>query len=532
MILGNRAQLPLICALGALGAAVCTGGRGPNTPPTMAMAAGVSHPITASQDRDLSKQELDLREAIQRSPNDAALLARLGSVLVAQNKLEEAAAAFEEAVKLKPGDFETRRSMATIYWQLGQLDISRKNLEMVLKAKTDDTLSMLLLGMVSEDLGDHARAAKLLGDVLPLVRQRPETIFALARANYHLGRTGEARNALQMATGHPAGPEAVFQGGRLAAEFKDYETAEKMFLSIQRTYSDAAAVNYNLALAQFSGKHYAECENTLLASIGYGHGTPESYALLGWTYEKLDRLSDMLKAFERAINLEPSNPAHLIDLGDALAEKKNYGTALEVAKEAVKRFPSSSATQSLKGSVELKMYLLTEALKSYSKAVELDSNNPRAALGLALTEWNMDRNDEAAKSFEEGVRKFPNNGFFLLKYALFLLNAPGERDAEAQARIKTLLKKSEELDDSNAETHFQLGNLAMKENKFEEALGELQTAARLDPELAKIHLVLARVYRRAGREADAEKETELHRKLKAEEEQSTDATAAIGTRHP
>jgi tetratricopeptide (TPR) repeat protein len=459
----------------------------------MALAAGASNSIAIPQERDLSKQELELREAIRRSPNDAALLARLGSALVAENKLEESAAVFEKALKLKPGDFETRRSMATIYWQLGQLDTSRRNLEIVLKARPDDTLAMLLLGMVSEDLGDHARAAKLLGDVLPLVRQRPETIAALARADYQLGQSDKARNALQMLVGHPAGPEAVFQGGRLAAEFKDYETAEKMFLSIQTTYPDPAAVNYNLALAQFSGKRYPECEKTLLASIEYGHATPASYALLGWTYEKLDRLPDMLPAFEKAINLEPSNPAHFIDLGDALAEKKNYGTALEVAKEAVKRFPSSSATQSLKGSVELKMYLLTEALKSYSRAVELDSHNPRAALGLALTQWNMDRNDEAAKSFEEGVRKFPSNDFFLLKYALFLLNAPGERDAAAQARIKSLLRKSAELDGANAETHFQLGNLAMKENKLEEALTELQTAARLDPELAKIHLVPASI---------------------------------------
>jgi tetratricopeptide (TPR) repeat protein len=305
-----------------------------------------------------------------------------------------------------------------------------------------------------------------------------------------------------------------------------------MFLSIQTTYPDPATVNYNLALAQFSAKRYAECEKTLLASIGYGHGTTDAYALLGWTYEKQDRLPEMLKAFEKAINLEPANQAYYIDLGDALAEKKNYGTAIEVAKEAVKRFPSSSGTYSLKGSVELKMYLLTDALNSYSKAVELDPKNPRAALGLALTLWNMDRSDEAAKSFEEGARKFPRDAFFLLKYSLFLLYAPGERDAEQEAKIKALLKRSEELDGSMAETHFQLGNLAMKENKYDEALNELQIAAKLDPELSKAHLALARVYRRAGRAEEAEKETELHRKLKSMEEQNSDVNAAIGTRHP
>ncbi len=484
------------------------------------------------QDNDLIKQEADLREAIRHAPANVTYLHRLASVLAMENKQAEAVPYFESALKQNPRDVETRRDLAMSYWQLGRIEEAQKNLEIVLKAKPDDTLAMLLLGMVSEDGGNHQRAAKLLSAVLPLVRQRPEAIASLARAHYHLGETEKARSTVQMLVGHPSGPEAAFQGGRIAAEFKDYEIAGKMFLSIQTTYPDPAAVNYNLALAQFSAKLYEQSEKTLLASIGYGHGTPDAYGLLGWNYAKQGRLPEMMQAFEKAINLEPSNPTHFLDLGEALIEKKNYATAIEVAQEAIKRFPYSSRVCSLEGSAELKMYLLTEALKSYTKAVELDSNDPKAALGLALTQWNMDHTDEAAKSFEEGARRFPDNAFFLLKYALFLLNAPRERDAAQDARIKSLLKKSEALDDSDAETHFQLGNLAMKENKYGEALTELQTAARLDPELSKVHLVLARLYRRAGREEEAEKETQFHRKLKAQEEQSTDVNAAIGTRHP
>ena len=481
-----------------------------------------------SQQADTGTQEAQLREAIRREPNNFTALARLGAVLAIENKFEESAQCFEKALQLNPGDLESRRSLATDYWQLGQSGKARANLETVLKVKPADSLAMLLLGMVSEDLGDYQRAAKLLGDVLSLVRQRPETIAALARANYHLGETEKARAAMQMLTG----PEAVFQGGRLAAEFKDYETAEKIFRSIQTTYPDAGALNYNLALAQFSAKHYEPCEKTLLASIDYGHATADAYALLGWAYAKQQRAEDMLKAFEKAINMAPSNETYFIDLGEASMEDQKDGTALEVAKEAVKRFPSSSQAYRLRGSVQLKMYLLTEALSSYTKATELDPNNARAALGLALTLWNMDRTDDAAKAFKEGVRRFPEDAFFLMKYALFLLNAPRERDAAADARIRDLLKKSEKLDASNAETHFQLGNLAIKENKYDEALSELQTAAKLDPDVAKVHLLLARVYRRTGHEEEAAKETQLHRKLKEKEDQNVDATAAIGTRHP
>jgi tetratricopeptide (TPR) repeat protein len=499
-----------------------------HVPSPEAFAAALPNGPAAAQQTDLAAQEANLRELLRRAPNDDIALARLGTVLAMQNKFDESAQCFEKALKVNPGDVESRRSLATDYWQLRQSEKARTNLEAVLKAKPGDSLATLLLGMVSEELGDHQRAAKLLGNVLPLVRQRPETISALARANYHINEIEKARAALQMA----AGPGAVFQAGRLAAEFKDYETAEKMFLSIQNTYPDAGALNYNLALTQFSAKRYEPCEKTLLASISYGHATPDAYALLGWTYAKQQRADEMLKAFEKAINMAPSNETYFIDLGEAAMEDKKDGTALEVAKEAVKRFPLSSQAYRLKGSVELKMYLLTDALISYTRATELDSNNARAAVGLALTLWNMDRSDDAAKSFEEGVRKFPKDAFFLMKYALFLLNAPGERDAAADARIKDLLKRSEALDASNSETHYQLGNLAIKENKYEEALSELQTAAKLDPDVSKVHLLLARVYRRTGHEEEAVKETQLHRKLKEKEDQNVDATAAIGTRHP
>jgi tetratricopeptide (TPR) repeat protein len=385
--------------------------------------------------------------------------------------------------------------------------------------------------MVSEDLGDHKAAAKLLSDELPLVRERPETITSLARAYYHLGETAKAQETLQWLADSPAGPEATFQGGRVAAQFGDYDSAEKLFLSVRSSYPDLAALNYNLALAQYSARRYSDSEKTLQDSIADGHDTSEAYALLARVYLKQDRLPEMLAAFEKAINLEPANETNYLDLGQALLDKRNYKTAMEVANETLKRFAASSRAYSLKGGIELGMDVLTDAKKTYAKAIELDPNNPTALLGLALTQWNASQDAEAEKSFEAGIRKFPGNAFFQLKYALFLLNSPEENEPGRQAQIKALLKKSEELDDSIAETHFQLGNLAIKENRYDEALKELEIAAREDPDLSKVHYAVARVYRRMGREGDAAKETEIFNKLKAKEQQHTVPNAAMATRH-
>ncbi len=500
------------------------------TSPASAPPAAQSQ-APASQATDPATQEEGLRRAARQTPNDPQVLARLGTVLAMQNKLEESVTWLEKALKLNSGDTDARRTLATAYWQLGQLEKARTNLKLVLRAKPQDDWSTLLLGMVSEDLGDHSRAAHLLNAVLPRVRQRPEPILALARAYYQLKQMKKARETLQYLNDLPNNSNAVFAGGRAAAEFHDYQTAAALFYSIQYTYPNPGEIQFNLALAQYSQKRYDESQKTLLASIQSGHATANTYELLGWTYQQQDRLEEMMKAFEKAINMEPEQESHFLELGQALLEKRNSETALEVALEAVKRFPSSSRAYSLKGSSELRMSRLTEALQSYRKAVELDSSDPKAALGLALTYWNANQDAMAATAFANAASKSPRDALIQLKYAIFLINSPEQTTPEKAAHIKALLRRSEELDNSIAETHFALGNIAFKEEKYEEAVREFTEAERLDPEMAKVHFALAKVYRRLGKQEEATKETEIHNKLKAKEDQKSEANAGIGTRH-
>lgn len=496
-------------------------------------ASGVSERTTSSTEgNDLDAQEQALRRAARRTPGNPQVLAKLGTVLAMQNKMEESVPWLEKALRLNPHDVETRKTLATAYWQLGQLEKARQSLELVLRARPADSWANLLLGMVSEDLGDHARAAHLLNAMLPRVRQRPEPILALARAYYQLRQTEKARETLRYLADLPGGSQAVFAGGRAAADFRDYETAEALFRSIEYSYPDPGEIQFNLALAEYSQKLYDESQKILLTSISSGYAKANTYELLGQTYQKQNRFEDMMQAFEKAINMEPTQESHFLELGQALLDKRIPETALEVAKDAVKRFPNSSRAYSLQGSAELAMSRLADAVQSYSRAIELDPKDPKAALGLALTYWNASQAAEAAKSFADAASKFPDDALIEFKYAVFLMNSVQEKTAESEARIKALLVKSEKLDGSLAETHFSLGNIAVNEEKYDEALREFEAAEKLDPDLAKIHFALARVYRRLGREDDAVKETEIHKRLKEKDEQDSEANAAIGTRHP
>jgi Flp pilus assembly protein TadD len=58
----------------------------------------------------------------------------------------------------------------------------------------------------------------------------------------------------------------------------------------------------------------------------------------------------------------------------------------------------------------------------------------------------------------------------------------------------------------------------MMADHLEAAIAELETARRLMPGNAQVHFFLAQVYRRAGRQEDAQRETVQFEKLKAQQD--------------
>jgi Flp pilus assembly protein TadD len=104
---------------------------------------------------------------------------------------------------------------------------------------------------------------------------------------------------------------------------------------------------------------------------------------------------------------------------------------------------------------------------------------------------------------------------------LVLLKAADAGDATAESRALSLLETAIGLDNSLAESHYQLGNRALAKGQAKRALQYLERATKLDPQSAKVHYALARTYRRLGREDEALRELDIHEKLKVEEEKSS-----------
>jgi tetratricopeptide (TPR) repeat protein len=154
--------------------------------------------------------------------------------------------------------------------------------------------------------------------------------------------------------------------------------------------------------------------------------------------------------------------------------------------------------------------------------------------------------DDAEHEYENMIQKEPNTPGLHFLLGRSLLSRP-DADAKTADRAKDAFQKEIELDPKNAAAHYVLGELARRNENWDEAIEQFSQAAKLDPNFAEayfgwgfalvtvkryqeaiaplrvaerltpgnpsVHYSLATALIRTGQKEEAEKEFALHRTL-------------------
>lgn len=462
--------------------------------------------------------EAELRQAVELAPDEAEYLGLLGVVLGMERKLQESDVSLEKALHINPGDSTTRRNLAWNQFELGQLGSAKANLELVLKDRPHDAAAILVLGMVAEELKDYPNAIRLLESVPEQAGERPQSIAALARAYYYTGREKKAREILHRLPLHSSEPEGVFLGAQIAAELHDFEDAESLFSSIWPTYPDTAKLGYSLSLVQYRAGRYPQSLATLRRLIAARHESSGIYNLLGWCLYKQDDLKGAIRALDQAITLDPADESNHLDAGMMLLDHRVYAGAMAAADKALEVAPDSYRAHRLKALVQFKIGRTNDAEGLYARAVELNPADAQAIVGLATAQLDNGNPSRAEETLKKAIERLPREALLYQGYGTMLLWGEGANDTITESRAVRLLEKAIALDASLAEPHYQLGKMALREDRTREALEQLEACVKLDPKSSKNHYALAQVYRRLGRAADAAREVQLFQSLKAQED--------------
>ena len=133
----------------------------------------------------------------------------------------------------------------------------------------------------------------------------------------------------------------------------------------------------------------------------------QDYINRGWDLIYKDNLEFAIKAFDKALGLDPDNSQAWFGKGYVLAEDERNKESLEAYEKAIELKPDYAASWNNKGIVLKRLERFEEALKTYEKAIELKPddaglwNNKCIVLGI------LGNFDEAFKVCEKTIELDP-----------------------------------------------------------------------------------------------------------------------------
>jgi tetratricopeptide (TPR) repeat protein len=115
------------------------------------------------------------------------------------DRLDDAIAEAQLAIKLKPDEPGLHEELGNLYWQLNKLADAETEFQKELEADTESTDSMYKLGVISIERSKPEVAAKLLGDVLKRTPHSADAEYQLGRAEAQMGSLDDAVHQFELA---------------------------------------------------------------------------------------------------------------------------------------------------------------------------------------------------------------------------------------------------------------------------------------------------------------------------------------------
>ncbi len=270
---------------------------------------------------------------------------------------------------------------------------------------------------------------------------------------------------------------------------------------------------HDLALALLQAGKLEEARAQIVEMIG-AQETAELHNLLGNVNERAGNLAGADEEYERAAHMDPT-AEHLFDWGNNLLQLSELEEATQVFTAAIARHPQSARLHVGLGIAHYSRGQHEDAVKAFCQAADLAPSDPRPyrflgemyGVAPALVGEITDRLARFANAY-------PRNALAQFHYAMSLWK--GQPVAPADLRqVEALLRRAVALDRRLAKGFLELGILLSDQQRYTEAIPQLQSATRVEPDLAQAHYRLAHAYQRAGQKALAGKELEIFERLTA-----------------
>jgi len=376
----RRALVPGLVALAGLVAALATAQVAPKAappPPAVAKAPAKAPPAGASEFQALAKRARAAHEA---------------------QKLDEAMALYQKALRLRPSWSEGRFALGTVLYDLDRYDEARAEFRQVLVQEPKSGAAWAFLGMCEFRLRNHEPA---LGDL-------------------------QKGRLLGLASNPALKSVADYHAGILLCRFAQYEAAREILSNFALVDQDSPGVIDGLGLAalrmpylpsevppdkremitiagraiyQFTKNRYSPTARLAFDELVTRYPEePNAHYAKGAFLMTVEESEAGLAEFRRVLSMQPSHVPAMLQLAFHLMKEGRYEEALPYAESAVAAQPDFFAAHNALGRVLLELGQTDRSIAELETAARLAPNSVQTYFSLARAYQRADRTEDVKRA--------------------------------------------------------------------------------------------------------------------------------------
>ena len=467
--------------------------------------------LSALKDNRPEDALVEFTTAEREYPDNARVRSFRGILLAEMGKNAEAAAEYQEAIRLDPFLEDAYRNLGFLRWTEHQLASAREALQRAVKLSPDDSFAHYYLGRVELDAQTYEQAFLELEQSRQPLPVDAGFLIQAATGYIALGRVENAHQSLEQLTNLPLSDAQSLQVASLLLSLHENDPAINIMQKLNRQHFPAQPTwaQFDLALAYLlAGKYDTAAEQALVylevvrPAASASPEAAQAWSLIGIAYAHLKQGEQSVNALRQAAAFAPGEEEYLLNLTRELMELNRYPEAVAAVQNGLAANPKSYALHLRLGAAYLAAGRYPEAESVFRDLVAAGDPLPTGYIGLAQVLLRTGHAEDAATMLADAEKKLGRK--FLISYFRGLALARAAKPAEALAAFREAVQ----LDPNNAEAHLNLGKSQFTLGHVNEAIAELQEALRLDPANPQAKRLLSQAYRRAGDAKNAAKYAE------------------------
>ena len=215
----------------------------------------------------------------------------------------------------------------------------------------------------------------------------------------------------------------------------------------------------------------------------------EVYSTVLWHLKRDTRLSHLA---QECVSCDRLAPQTWCALGNCFSLQKEHETALRFFRRALQLEPKFAYAHTLCGHEYFANEDFEKAMMSYRAAIRLDPRHYNAWYGLGAVYYRQEKYELSEYHFRHalGINSRSSVLFCYLGMAQHALKRTGD--------ALELLQKAVSLDAKNPLAKYEKASVLLSDDRFQEALEELEELKTVAPREASVFFLMGRIYKKLG----------------------------------